>query len=322
MFAPFTTRVHATQRLSPSFIRITFTGEELRNFGCVGSDACTFDRRIKLIFPSSSGLPVIPEGENWYRDWQALPEEHRGHMRTYSIRRITRPGDEVFIDIDFVRHLEPGTTGPATLWAEHAGPGDELLLVGPTPHAPDLAGVEFLPGDARRLRLFGDETAAPAIARILEDLPRDAVGEAVIEVPTAEDRLPIDSPPGIRVTWLHRDSAHPDHSEHGSRLAEALELRTLRTEHGDEDPGDALLWETPTFSGAGEGLDEENRGTDGDGGVEKRGPEPDTYFWIAGESGAVTRLRRELVRTHDIARRQVSFMGYWRRAASPRTARA
>jgi NADPH-dependent ferric siderophore reductase len=40
------------------------------------------------------------------------------------------------------------------------------------------------------------------------------------------------------------------------------------------------------------------------------------YAWLAGESGCIKALRRFLVRDTGIDRRQVAFMGYWRRGAA------
>jgi NADPH-dependent ferric siderophore reductase len=37
------------------------------------------------------------------------------------------------------------------------------------------------------------------------------------------------------------------------------------------------------------------------------------YAWIAGEAGVVKDLRRYLVRDVGIDRKQVAFMGYWRK---------
>ena len=36
------------------------------------------------------------------------------------------------------------------------------------------------------------------------------------------------------------------------------------------------------------------------------------YAWIAGEAGCVKELRRHLVRSVGLDRKQVAFMGYWR----------
>ena len=42
------------------------------------------------------------------------------------------------------------------------------------------------------------------------------------------------------------------------------------------------------------------------------------YYWIAGESSVVTRLRRHLVRDLGVSRHQVAFMGYWREGVAMR----
>ena len=44
-----------------------------------------------------------------------------------------------------------------------------------------------------------------------------------------------------------------------------------------------------------------------------------TYAWIAGESRVVTGLRRHLVKELGFDRRQVAFMGYWRRGVAMRS---
>ena len=37
------------------------------------------------------------------------------------------------------------------------------------------------------------------------------------------------------------------------------------------------------------------------------------YAWLAGEAGAITSIRRHLVKDLGIDRKCVSFMGYWKR---------
>ncbi len=69
--------------------------------------------------------------------------------------------------------------------------------------------------------------------------------------------------------------------------------------------GEDLLWETPEYSGLGEEI------AAADAPAER-------YFWIAGESGVVTTLRRHLVKDLGIDRGQVAFMGYWRRGVAMR----
>jgi NADPH-dependent ferric siderophore reductase len=299
--------VRAVDRVSPSFVRVTFGGDELFEFGTPGA---VFDSRIKLVFPPASG--VLPEldrsSDDWWQSFLAVPEEDRGSMRTYSVRELRvdeATGTEV--DVDFVLHLEPGLTGPASRWASEAAVGQELYLVGPRRGVLEHGGAEYEPGTADSVVLAGDETAAPAIARILEDAPRDLRGVAFIEVPSPADILRIDVPAGVEVHWLPRDAGEP----HGLRLIPAV-LGYL----GDADAtaeirvkdidGEDLLWETPDYSGLGEDI-----------GPAAAAP-LERYFWIAGESGVVTTLRRHLVKDLGIDRRQVAFMGYWRRGVAMR----
>jgi NADPH-dependent ferric siderophore reductase len=296
----------AIDRISPSFVRVAFTGASLADFGTPGH---TLDQRIKLIFPGSSGRSPALEtyGDDWHSAWLALPEESRGSLRTYSVREVTVDDAGTTVVIDFVLHLEPGLTGPASLWASRASLGDELLLVGPR-RGRIGGGVEYAPGDARTILLAGDETAAPAIARILEDVDRSVRGVAFIEVPLDADALAIDAPDGVDVRWLPR----VEHS-HGTALISAVldYLGTAAAEAARDDAdlsdpaSDDMLWETPTFSRLGERIAVPT-------------PRAERYFWIAGESGVVTTLRRHLVRGLGVDRAHVAFMGYWRKGVAMR----
>lgn len=291
--------VTSVKELSPTFRRITFSGPELNALAAQGP---FYDQRIKIILPNlSDQLPEIPQGPQWYQAWLALPDDQRGMMRTYSIRDMTRVEHVTSLSIDFVLHCaEDGSTGPASAWAAAATPGDELLLVAPRVGA-EAVGIEFCPGGAEQIVLLGDEAAAPAIGRILEDL--DAVGHtadvsAYIEVPTAADQLAIDT--AAQVNWLPRDDAPL-----GQPLVEALGW------HVQDDPvepssADELLWETPVFSASGEAL------------ATTTAPDTGMYYWIAGESGVIKRLRRFLVNEIGVDRSQVAFMGYWRHGVAMR----
>lgn len=292
-------RVERVERVSPTFARITFGGDDLATFGTPGG---VLDQRIKLIFPGDGhALPDLAgAGADWYQAWLAVPEGERGSMRTYSIRELAAGASGTSVVIDFVLHLAPGATGPASRWASAAQPGDELLIIGPRRGRTDGGGIEYSPGDAAEILLAGDETAAPAIARILEDVDRDTRGIAFIEIPDAGDALPVDAPEGVEVRWLaragrsHGEALLPAVLDHLGTTA-AVEISDAAT----EDP----LWETPDYSSLGEEL---TSGT----------PHADRYFWIAGESGVVTTLRRQLVKEIGVDRAQVAFMGYWRRGVA------
>lgn len=297
--------VRVVDRVSPNFVRVTFGGSDLDEFGTPGN---VFDARIKLIFPPASGIlpPLDRDTSDWWGSYLAVPEAERGSMRTYSIRDLrVDPSTGTEVDVDFVLHLAPGLTGPASLWASAAAPGQEIFLIGPR-RGITGGGTEYTPGDAPSVVLVGDETAAPAIARILEDAPRDLRGCAFIEVPSEADILSIDAPAGVEVQWLPRD----DDQLHGLRVIPAVLAHLGDADAADEIAvkdldGEDLLWETPAYSGLGEEIAASDAPAD-------------RYFWIAGESGVVTTLRRHLVKDLGIDRGQVAFMGYWRRGVAMR----
>lgn len=317
----FSTRVVATDELGDNFKRITLAGSDLAHFGA--GDA-PWDLRIKLMFQaagnsSTKGLAHLGAFESlrpdalitsaqatgWYKTWLAEPEESRGVMRTYTVRSL-RPaghrdnrGTEAEIDIDFVLHLKsedgkPGG-GPATNWAATAQAGDRLMVLGPNAALcnAEYGGIEFRPGSAKRILLAGDETAAPAICSILESLPAGITGHALIEVPNTSDIQGSSTRSGVSVQWLPRGS-HP----HGELLASAVRATVAipgagavmtGAEPEDIDVDEQILWETATAS-----------------------TQP-FYAWLAGEAGTIKDLRRYLVRDAGMDRKQVAFMGYWRR---------
>ena len=302
--------VDRVERLSPAFTRVWFAGAGLAEFGNPGE---TYDQRIKVIFPPAGGrVPVLAESADWWPQWQGLPEDERGAMRTYSIRDIVGAGPSTQVAVDFVLHVAEGLTGPASRWASAAEPGDEVLLIGPRRGEP-WGGVEFRPSGARAVLLAGDETAVPAISRILLDLEPGVTGDVFVEVPSQEDVLPLQAPPGFEIHWLPREAdpaavpgdAGDGAAAFGSRLVPAVVEHLGVHPHGCIQDADTEfpVWETPVFSSLGEEL------ADG-GGV------PGLYAWIAGESGVVTTLRRHLVREVGLARSQVAFMGYWRQGVA------
>lgn len=289
-------------RLSPSFVRVELGGACLEDFGV---DGPLYDQRIKLIFPGVPGGPVpsfAGADDSWYATWLDRPAEERGHMRTYTVRDVVGAGADTRLVVDIVVHADDhGQPGPGCAWAAAAQVGDRLVVIAPR-RGQFYGGIEFVPGTARRLLLVGDETAVPAICAILAQLPTDATGAAFLEVPTAADVLTVAHPEGVEVVWLPRDGAtvgdrlHPAVLDHLGVGAAPLEL---------PDEVDPDLWETPTYSSSGEDVADSE-------------PAPgagldDLYAWIAGESGVVTALRRALVKDLGVDRRQVAFMGYWRR---------
>ncbi|MGN7798085.1 siderophore-interacting protein [Leifsonia sp. 22587] len=298
-YRPYRARVAAISRLSPHFTRVRFECGDFEHFGT----EC-LDQRIKLLFPLADGsfadLGVDDEeahfAGDWYERWRGLPEHRRNPFRTYTVRAIDT--DACCLDIDFVVH---GDGGPAARWLLGARPNDELVVIGPDARSPHRGvGIDWRPGSARELLLAGDETAAPAIASILETLPAGRRARAFIEVPSAEDALSLRLPPHVEATWLPRGSAVTGAAlvpavqrwlaEHPRVVAAAAAGRAQSLDDVDVDRD--ILWESP--------LDEADATHAG------------FYAWIAGESAAVKTLRRMLVRDHGIDRSRVAFMGYWR----------
>jgi NADPH-dependent ferric siderophore reductase len=295
-YRSFRVQVARVERLAPHFTSVTFAGDELDQFGTAG-----LDQRVKVVLPLPEiGFAAFPEGDDWYSAWRELPAELRNPFRTYTVRPELRE-----VDIVFAGH---GDTGPASAWAATAAPGDEIVLIGPDELSPGRGvGIDWRPGDVDTLLLAGDETAAPAIAAILESLPSDATGIALIEVPAPGDRLAVRAPSGVEVRWLARDEAA---CAHGDLLVPAVRDWVVRhlaavglakSADADEaaaalaaaersDLPDTPLWDVP-----------EGHSLDGD-----------CYAWLAGEASAITTLRRFLVREAGLDRRQVAFMGYWR----------
>jgi NADPH-dependent ferric siderophore reductase len=294
-YRAFAVRVARVTRLSPSFLRITFTGAEL--------DECApngFDQRIKVLLPlPGRGVADCPRSADWYAEWRALPEDRRNPIRTYTVR-ASRPSLRE-LDVDFVLH---GSTGPASAWAERAATGDEVALIAPNARFPGpTGGFEWRPAPAAaRLLLAGDETAVPAVCAIVESLPDGRPAQVLLEVPTSADVLPLAAPPGVQVTWLPRwtpDLAVP--AMRGSLLTPAVvdaardllgpAAPTPAPLEDDVDMDAEVLWQVPTDDAL---------------------PHQELYAWLAGEADVVKGLRRHLVQEAGLGRGSVAFMGYWR----------
>lgn len=296
--------VIAVERLSPSFVRVELGGPALADFGV---DGPRWDQRIKLVFPdpaTGSITSTDDADETWLATWLDRPATERGHMRTYTIRDVRGSGEQTTLVVDIVLHLEGELVGPGSTWASRAVPGDRLVLLAPRRGFP-YGGIEFTPAPGAGLLLVGDETAAPAVCTVLEQLPDDARGAVFLEVPCAGDVQDVRRPAGVTVTWLAREGAILGERLHDAVVAH-LGIPSAEVEVG-ADEVDPDLWETPFYSSSGEEVP---------GGVTALGG---TYAWIAGESKVVTGLRRHLVSELGFDRRQVAFMGYWRRGVAMRS---
>jgi NADPH-dependent ferric siderophore reductase len=172
--------------LTRSMRRITLTGHELARYD-------SFDLHVKLLLPGPSrAAPLWPTlGPDGLMRWPN--GDDRLAVRIYTIRRIDVARGE--LDIDMVVH--DGAAGPGSDFAASARPGDVVGMIGP-------GGRNV--GQADWHLLAGDETALPAISRILEQLPASARGLALIETGDPAERPPVRPHPGFEIRWLPRGS--------------------------------------------------------------------------------------------------------------------
>lgn len=177
-------RVVRVADVTPRMRRITLAGEDLLRFASSGL-------HVRLLFPCRRDeAPIWPtmgaDGRPCWPDAATRPD-----IRIYTIRAIDPAKGEV--DIDFVLH--EGEAMPGARFAAGARPGDLVGMTGP-------GGGSV--GYADWYLLAGDETALPAIGRILEELPPHARAVVRVEVADEAERQPLASQADLDVQWLLR----------------------------------------------------------------------------------------------------------------------
>lgn len=189
-------QVVRTERVSPHVIRVTVGGEQLAALPDLG-----FDQWFRLFLPNATGetsfeLPT-KLGLLGYLQYKRIPEAVRPVLRNYTVREFRKA--QLELDIDFIVHgdADDEHSGVANRWAQRATPGETVALLD--------QGVGYgYPDDTTEHLIVGDETGMPGIVGILRDLPRDARGLAVIEIPHEDDAQVVDAPPGMEVRWIVR----------------------------------------------------------------------------------------------------------------------
>ncbi|MFJ3703683.1 MULTISPECIES: siderophore-interacting protein [Streptomyces] len=179
-------QVLRTEQITPHMVRVVLGGDGLAGFAFEGYT----DHYVKLCF--------APEGADYSHpfDMAAIREKYPRELwpttRTYTVRSWDPAARE--LAIDFVVHGDEGLAGP---WAARAKPGDEVTFLGP--------GGGYVPESSAGWHLLvGDESALPAIAASLEQMPQGALVHAFLEVPDASEEQKLVTPDGVSVTWLHR----------------------------------------------------------------------------------------------------------------------
>jgi NADPH-dependent ferric siderophore reductase len=163
-------------------------------------DTARFDTadglHVRLLMPPKGRDPVWPvtlaDGRiGW-------PEgEDEISVRYYTIRSLDVERRQM--TIDFVLHEDCGKRMPGAEFGLNAQEGDRAGLLGP--------GAGGMPV-AKDLILAGDETALPAIARMIELASPDMKVHAIIEVADrAEEQALACASQNFSIEWLHRNGA-------------------------------------------------------------------------------------------------------------------
>jgi len=177
--------VTAAEQITPHMKRIRFRGEDIARYASLEA------LHVRLFFPPEGLVePIWPMlGADGLL--QPPPPEQRPAIRKYTIREIDPAAGT--LAIDFVLHDD---AGPGSAFAARAAAGDRIGMAGPGGR-----GLKT----AERYIFLCDETGLPAVSRMLENLPPQAVGLAFVEVGGAAEEQQLVAPEGVTIRWLHRD---------------------------------------------------------------------------------------------------------------------
>ncbi|WP_426034986.1 siderophore-interacting protein [Cypionkella sp. TWP1-2-1b2] len=176
-------RVLAISHPGAGYVRLRIAADHLAPFAISGF-------HLRLLLPAEGRVAVWPLVSDAGRTvWPA--GDDKLHDPVYTIRAIDPAAG--WLEVDIFLHGE----GRTCRWAEGVQRGALVGLIGP--------GGGYLPM-ARHLALVGDETALPAIARILEAAAPDTLGQVLILVPDASAVQPLACPAGVELRWLFRSA--------------------------------------------------------------------------------------------------------------------
>ncbi len=196
--------VLSVSRISPSYFRVRIADPSLGRFSRGGL-------HFRLLFAPSDHIGEWPAiGEDGRTQWPG--GRSAWHRPVYTVRQIDPDHGEM--EFDVVVH----DNGRVSAWCETSHPGERVALMGP--------GGGWYP-EARWLGLFGDETALPAIARILAAAPDHTRGAATIMIGHEDDIQTLAAPSGMTIRWLVRGN--------GQTLHDAVEAMYI-------PPSDRFVW--------------------------------------------------------------------------------
>ncbi|WP_027211969.1 siderophore-interacting protein [Burkholderia sp. WSM2232] len=205
-------QVKNVRTLTPHLVRVTFGGEDLHDFM-----SASFDDHIKVFFPEpGADKPVLPQAGP---DGPVFPEGRRPTARDFTPRRFDPEARE--LDIEFAMH----EAGPAATWATQAKAGQYLGIGGPR-------GSLVIPTAFDWHLLIGDDTALPAIARRLEELPAGKRVATVIEVADPSACIEFRTQAELHPVWVYRNNE----ATRGEALLQAVRATYLPEE------GEGYVW--------------------------------------------------------------------------------
>lgn len=179
--------VVGAEDVTPRMRRVRLTCSDITPF--LGGDM-----HVRLLVPPKGRPPVWPGlREDGRIAWPEGADELL--VRVYTIRFVDIERRELWID--FLQHPVAGIETPGADFARDAQPGDKVALLGP--------GGGDVP-QAGSMLLAGDESALPAIARIVAEAPAGTRLKAIIEVEDEGEEQPLASSGALEIDWLHRES--------------------------------------------------------------------------------------------------------------------
>lgn len=192
--------VHSVRKIGTSFLRLRLQAKDFTSFA---DDAIHF----RFVLPPE-GLQdiewphVAPNGATiWPKGDKAV------HKPVYTSRWVDAKAG--LMDVDIFIHQG----GRLSNWAATVTPGVRIGVIGP-----GGGGVV----EATSVHFFGDETAFPAISRLIQSMPVGTTGSATLLAANgAECGYDIKAPQGIALNWLTSEQ---------SDLFQAQALKMLQEE--------------------------------------------------------------------------------------------
>lgn len=172
----------AREYITPNYIRLTFTGEEIAPYA-----QCSVGANNKIFIP--------PKGI----DQVYFPAKHpteKTSSDTYAIRRTyTHAGIDLEKQEMYMEFVAHGTEGPASDFAINASIGSPLGVAMKLQQSELVPNVDFY-------YIIGDATAIPVIRASLATLSPSAKGVVFLEILDCKDKQHITKPEGIEIQWV------------------------------------------------------------------------------------------------------------------------